>query len=373
MWSVLWALSPPLPVGRPHRLGDQLETGQEKGGGEQHAQADGESGVDDGPAKAESRALRAFAPGERDHDVERDEEGEQDQGVRLPGVDGAGHGDAGEHDVPGTVPAPLDEDAPRDYPSRPGHDGGDWPAEPAEERTAELEHDAAEGAGQHAQPEDPAQHVRPGSRDEERHQHLAGVRQVLGEEITDGGRDAERGRLPVERQRHAQSVVRIPKRKVPRVNLGPRQRRPGDHLVDEVAGERVVHPSRANRQSTLGEQVVAAEIGPLHEARKHHGNPGEDNEGDTQDLSPSGRWLPLTAPWDSRRGHLPLVSTSLEHCAHWSAFPPSLICFAARPGGDISMVGGFNLPQCSVRPQSDNRQRFWPAVRIMLSASSWRS
>ena len=89
---------------------------------------------------------------------------------------------------------------------------------------------------------------------------LDGEGEMQREQVADERRHAERCRLPVEGQRHAQRLVGVPQRQLAMMHLRPRQRRPRDDLIGLVAGLKVVDDDTGLPQhAELGQDVVRTE------------------------------------------------------------------------------------------------------------------
>ncbi len=260
----------PAPAGVPDRPGDELETGEQEGGAEEGPGDEGDHQVAE---RFHNRADPTGLLGPHGEEGEREDNqcsDQKDERVGLTGVDGKGKGHAEQGDVPDLVPAADDEDDGREQPTGPGEHRRNRPPQPYEEGATQFEHRSGQGAGDDAEAQHPAQDVGAGTGDEERRHDLDGVHQPDREEIADQIRKAEDRRLPVERQGHPQRAVGIPQRQLAVVDLGPGKCGPGDHLVDLVTTESVVHQHAGlQEESVTREPVVLTERQAVVQGREH--------------------------------------------------------------------------------------------------------
>ena len=256
----------------PHRGGQQLgareqQRRSQRGTGDRpHHQVD--DGADDGSRLSEPPGPQHEQGGDEHHEGG----GQQHQGVGLAGVDRHGHDQGQDGDRPPMPLSPHHEEGGREQPSRPGEHRRHGPTQPTEERPAQLVHGGGHGAPEHPEAQDPTQHVGAGPGDDQGHQHLDGVGEVEGEQVSHQGGQAERGGLPVERQGHPERAVGIPQRQLSVMDLGPRQRRPRDHLGDLVEGLAVVdHHPGLRGQAVARQPVEGPERRTVGERRREHG------------------------------------------------------------------------------------------------------
>ena len=108
------------------------------------------------------------------------------------------------------------------------------------------------------------EHVDPRARDHDGDDHLGGVREPNGEQVSDQDGKAEGSRLPVERQRHPQRAVGVPQGKMALMDLRPHQIRPRDEERNLVQERWVVDLDvRDLVESSALQNVVRPQEGPM--------------------------------------------------------------------------------------------------------------
>ena len=243
--------------------------------------------------------MGAAGPGvqhQQDHGEDDQGHDEEHQRVRFAGEHGEGERHGEEGHITDPVAAADDQDDGGEEPTRPRHHRGDGPSQPDEERPAQFEDRPGQGAGQHAESEDPAEDVCTGSGQAESHQYLDGVHEAEREEVAHQIGQAEDGRLPVKGQRHSQCVIGIPQGELTVVDLGPGQAGPGDHLVDLIAAEPVVDADTVpDQQPEAGQPVVLPEGQAVRQRRDHDADSGGEDPSDAEHVVHPGAREPPAA------------------------------------------------------------------------------
>ncbi len=205
----------------------------------------------------------------------------------MPGVHRGRHRQGEEDRRPHATPAPHDEDGGCEYPSRPRHHGCDRPSHEAHERSAQLVDNPRHGARHDPEAKDAPQDVGAGSRHHQGNHDLHREREAQRRQVAHQRGEPEHRRLPVEGQRHPQAVVRVPQWKMAVMDLGPRQRRPRDHLRDEVRRLRVVDRHTGLLQDPIArKQVVGTERAAVAEGGEEGGQCGCHHEQHADDIGP---------------------------------------------------------------------------------------
>ena len=237
-----------------HRDEPELGPRQQQGGAQPEATHPRHDHQGD---RAQRRApLHTGAHRQPDHHEDEQGHAQHHEALGVAPVDRRPHDQRQEHAVSHAVPAPHEEHDCGDDPTRPARHRGVGPSGVVDHGARQLEDGAAERGAEGSEPEHAAQGVGTGPGDQEPDQHDDGVRVPHGEQVAQRGGDAEHARLPVERQGHAQEVVGVPQRQLPVVDLGPRQVRPRDHLLDLVSLDGVVH----GRPGALGEPETRQKV-----------------------------------------------------------------------------------------------------------------